>query len=413
MGLAELAGLPAERKGSGGWLTAAIKEFEHKNNYEIAVVTTYTTKERMKKSVGNITYYLLPGGTPANYNWDKKSNIQQWEYVKNDFKPDIIQLWGTEFPHALTAITVMNNVPSIIYVQGIKSAIGRYYLGCMTDSELRSSWTWKSFFFRKGLKNKQKEFLAHKKIELSIYQQADYVIGENSWCEANSLLLNPKIQYKVSHLPIDQIFFDYRWTLEGMKPHTIFCNASGYPVKGTHVLLKAVAIVKRKYPDVVLYVPGMQEWATMDFKAKAESYSSFLHKQIVKLNLEDNVKFLGMVSHKEMACHIQNANVYVMSSCIENHSSSLIEAMCVGAPCISSVVGGVQDLVMHGVNGMLYRYEEHALLALYIMELFENKNKCQMMSDNAVAITSTSRKQMSVYDELDTIYQEIKKDKKH
>ena len=51
MGLGELAGLPINKSGGGGWLTAAIKSFEGKNDVEIAVVTTYPTKEIKKMQI--------------------------------------------------------------------------------------------------------------------------------------------------------------------------------------------------------------------------------------------------------------------------------------------------------------------------------------------------------------------------
>ena len=289
MGLAELAGLSRERAGGGGWLNAAIKDFEDKEDYEIAVVTTYPVAEIKKCREGNITYYLLGGGHPSSYDYKNAENIRQWEFVKKDFNPDIIQLWGSEFAHSLAAISTINDVPSIIYVQGIKSAIGKYYSGGMTQEELRDSRTWKTVLFRKGIKEKQREFLKHEAIEKKIYQLAEYVLGENSWCEANSLLLNPNLKYRVSHLPINRVFFNYKWSIETMKSHTIFCNASGYPVKGTHMLLKALAIVKQRYPDVVLNIPGMQEWSKMDFKTKAEGYFTFINKLVKKLGLEKTI----------------------------------------------------------------------------------------------------------------------------
>ena len=59
MGLAELIGKSSEQIGSGGWLGAAIKEFEGKEGYEIEVATTYPTREVKRLNRGNITYYLL------------------------------------------------------------------------------------------------------------------------------------------------------------------------------------------------------------------------------------------------------------------------------------------------------------------------------------------------------------------
>ena len=53
-----------------------------------------------------------------------------------------------------------------------------------------------------------------------------------------------------------------------MESHTIMCPAADYPIKGLHMLLKALAIVKKQYPDVKLYVPGSPLRPTNTLKAK-------------------------------------------------------------------------------------------------------------------------------------------------
>ena len=55
--------------------------------------------------------------------------------------------------------------------------------------------------------------------------------------------------------------------------------------------------------------------------------------------------------------------VFVLSSSIENHASSLKEAMMVGTPSIATFVGGVPEYVRHGENGFLYRFEEYEIMA--------------------------------------------------
>ena len=59
------------------------------------------------------------------------------------------------------------------------------------------------------------------------------------------------------------------------------------------------------------------------------------------------------------AQEMETANVFVMPSSIENHSSTLIEAMIVGVPCVASDVGGISELITHGKTGFLYRFEEY------------------------------------------------------
>ena len=72
-----------------------------------------------------------------------------------------------------------------------------------------------------------------------------------------------------------------------------------------------------------------------------------------------------------------------MPSAIENHSSSLKEAMMVGMPCVSSKVGGVPEYVNHGENGYLYNFEDYTVLAEYISRIFDDDNLALELSKNA------------------------------
>ena len=106
------------------------------------------------------------------------------------------------------------------------------------------------------------------------------------------------------------------------------------------------------------------------------------------------------ISQEELAKQYEKSHVFMMSSSIENHSSSLKEAMMVGVPCISSAVGGIPEYVEHGQNGYLYRFEEYALAAKYIEDIFENDELAEHLS-------KTARNNMLKLHESDDLYEKI------
>ena len=155
--LSNLAGFRSDNT-SGSWLNASLDAFVGDEQYEI-IVTTIGHTDKIKTLVeDNITYCLLPGGRVSKYNYKSKSNRKVWETVKNTHKPNLIQVWGTEFTHGYLALQVMRDIPSVIYMQGVMCQIARYYLAGMSDKELRSSITLRDIIKRDWIKQAQKNF---------------------------------------------------------------------------------------------------------------------------------------------------------------------------------------------------------------------------------------------------------------
>lgn len=225
------------------------------------------------------------------------------------------------------------------------------------------------------------------KVEHKILQNSYGIILENDWCEDQMNAIAPGKQIFRSKLPIKQVFFDKEWDIDVVTAHTIFTNAGAAPIKGHHILFKALGIVKREFADVKVLIPGFSRMGN-SFKDRIgrNGYSNYLSKLIRKYHLEDNIQYVGVLNSEGMAEMIAKCNVFVMPSCIENHSSSLIEAMIVGAPCVSSFVGGVGSIAVHNKNSLLYNYPDAEALAGLICRVLRNRELAVSLSDNAKKI---------------------------
>ena len=146
-----------------------------------------------------------------------------------------------------------------------------------------------------------------------------------------------------------------------------------------------------------------------DFRSKLKQtgYSKLIYNMIKEYGLEDNIEFLGDLSAKQMAENMEKSNVFVVPSALENHSSTLKEAMIVGTPCISSFVGGVPEYVKHGENGLLYRFEEYEMLAEYIIMIFENEELAKKLSKNGCETITSNHKSENIYDNIQSIYNDV------
>ena len=399
----EMMGLKGAVAG-GSWLYAAYDGSLNEKDVELHIITSSNVGEiKMSIKDGN-TFYIIPGGDARTIDVSSCDNQTCISNLVQYIKPDVAILWGTESHIAYLAARALNGTPTAVYMQGVIKSIYEHYYDGMPPKYHNS--TVRDIIDSINPHSSINEFKKQAALERVILESSDAVIVENDWCEDICRSINPKLRIFRNKLPIRDVFFQTKWSVENMKPLSIFTNAGGYPIKGHHILLKALGIVKKQYPDFTCYIPG-EKLSTYNSIKRRTGYIKMLEELIVEGNLQDNIVYTGFLSSEEMVEHLCKCNAYVMPSVMENHSSSLIEAMIVGAPCISSLVGGVADIVKHGENALLYNSTDAESLAGCIIRIFDDKNLANRLGDSARLICE-SRMQNFGSEMLD-IYYKMKK----
>ncbi len=375
------------QKSNGLWMDALLEDFSsHCDEVKLSVVTTSNVNQVIREVENGITFFVLPNNPPILYDENEKSNIKYWEELLKQETPDIIQVWGTEFTHGLCALRVAKqlSIPSVIYMQGYLGSIARHYLAGMTHKELKKSVTFRDVIKRDSIVQQQKKYFVRTKKEKEMLELSGNIISENEWCDKSISAIVPDIKSHHCPLSINKAFSSVDWDINNAEKHSIMCTASGYPLKGLHMMLRAIKILKEKYPDVKLYVPGTKVVSDGSIKwlIRKRGYTKYIEKLIRELDVANNVVWLGNLSQEELAKSYLKARVFVLTSSIENHSSSLKEGMIVGLPCIATRVGGVPEYITHGENGFLYRFEEYEVMAKYVEDLFESDELATKLSVN-------------------------------
>lgn len=145
------------------------------------------------------------------------------------------------------------------------------------------------------------------------------------------------------------------------------------PQKNYKLLLEAFGEVVGIFPDYKLIVYG-------DGELREE-----LEDHIRRLNLESKVELAGV--RKEVHPLLLGAQLFVMSSDYEGMSNALIEAMCLGLPCISTRVSGATDLIRDGINGKLVDTGDREGLAKAIIDSLNHPEATGRMAAEAVNIS--------------------------
>ena len=152
----------------------------------------------------------------------------------------------------------------------------------------------------------------------------------------------------------------------------------------------------------------MRKTNTLKLKLKQNGFERLITKMIKELDLSENVTYTGTLVADEMAERMSKVNCFTVCSSIENHSSTMKEAMTVGAPCISSYVGGVPEYAINGENSLLYRFEDYEVLAQNICKLFEDKKLRTKLSQAAKTLLRKP-KEKTDYQMMCEILEEVAK----
>lgn len=111
--------------------------------------------------------------------------------------------------------------------------------------------------------------------------------------------------------------------------------------KGLDYNLKAVAALQIKYPSLQYHIVG------------SGPEEQNLINLAEELEISDSVSFLGAVSHEDVFKKMAKCQIFSLPSWSEGFGVVYIEAMSQGKPVIGCQGEGIEDVIQHGINGML------------------------------------------------------------
>lgn len=387
----------------GGWLNQLSDIFDKRDDIELCVVAPYLQ--------GKELVHIHFGKKSEFYGFQKKI-LEPWKYddsvekifasILAEFKPDLVHIFGTEFPHTLSMVRAYNNPDkAIIHVQGIISAIAKHYTAFLPEKAIKR-YSFRDFIKIDNIEKQKHKFELRGKYEIEAIKKVGHVFHRTEWDEAVIKGINPTACLHYAQEMMRKTFYSGAWQYEYCEKYSIFISQGNYPLKGLHIMLEALRTLKELYSRVKLYIAGDDILTVGSFKEKIREsyYSKYIRKLIIEWDLTENVEFTGPLSEERMRQRYLKSNVFVSASSIENSSNSIAEAMLLGVPIVSSFVGGCTSLIEHGVNGLLYQADAPYMLSYYIGKIFDDKEVAENISKKEV------EKASALY-EKDTIVENI------
>ncbi len=142
-----------------------------------------------------------------------------------------------------------------------------------------------------------------------------------------------------------------------------------HPVKGHQYFLEAARIVLEQHPEVRFVVVG------------EGPQRPALEEMAGQLGIAGQVVFAGFVS--EVRSVMAELDLLVISSLWEGFGLTAVEAMALGVPVVSTEVGGLPEVVLHGETGLLAPPANSAALAKNIIWMLEHPQAAAEMAKKA------------------------------
>lgn len=398
-----------------GWIDASLRRLvsEKEQAFEMGIcvpgnIDTAYEKKEVSLLSSKINVYRFLENTRSPWVYDKSLETAFAGIIK-DFNPDIIHIFGTEYPHTLACVKAMNN-PSRILI-GIQGVMVDYAAGyCMGIPQgIIDKSTFRDYIKKDNIAQQKKKYELRADMETGALSITGNVTGRTEFDKNAALRANPEVNYYPMYETLRQEFFEGNWNPDNLCKHSIFVSQCDYPIKGFHVLLEAMPKILQKYPDTRVRIAGNGITGYDSFKKKLKigTYGKYCRELMVKYNLADKIQTLGMLDAKAMREEYLAASVYVCPSILENSPNSMGEAMLLGTPVVASGSGGVPSMIEDGKEALLFGQADSDSLADCVIRLFDDRDLAKNLSEAAKKRGQQNHNPDKNYNRLLEIYNSV------
>lgn len=427
--VAEHLGMEVNNK--EGWLTGlADMILRNRENNQIELAVAFPVSEELQERKWSIPVqeghselmcygFIEDTNHPEIYVPELETELKA---IVDEFKPDVVHCFGTEYPHTLAITKVCDKKRVLIGIQGLCKLYAERYLADLPEKVINRV-TFRDWLKKDSILQQEQKFIQRGKQEVEALLGTGHVTGR-TWIDKDfAIRTNPEVQYHFMNETLRSNFYEGAWEYEKCEKHSIFLSQGDYPIKGLHYMLKAMPAILQVYPDAKVYVAGnkIASYETWKDKIKISSYGKYILELIKKNELQDKIIFLGRMNAAQMKEQFLKSHVFVCPSVIENSPNSLGEAMILGVPCVTARSGGIPSIFTDGEDGIAYPaygasvYEKEEdkeqaqanRLAQAVMQMWADEEKMLAYTKSAARHARQTHNGQANYERLVEIYSSI------
>ena len=390
----------------GGWIESLERIVISHNDINLGIAFISSDNDKLKKTINGVVYYPISirrskiDSLKDLYDIKEYDELSVKKYLEviDDFKPDIIQIFGSEWNFGL--IKEYTNIPIIIHVQGFwpEYRNSSFPPGTSKKDYIFERWYKPTSIFRRCLIEKASENRALR--EEKILRINENFFGRTRWDKAIIKLYNKQARYFYCSEALRTAFSTEvrRWNYKPDSNFTFITIGGGHVLKGYDLVLRTSKLLKDN--------------SGINFKwllcGPTKGQISLFEKR-TNIKCEDVSVFpLGKCSAEELKEKLLNANIYIHTSYIDNSPNSVCEAQYLGLPVIATNVGGTSSLFSDDYpSDMLVPTNDPYYLASKIIELCNDKTKINKMAECNYMVARQRHNDDNIYNSLINAYNKI------
>jgi glycosyltransferase involved in cell wall biosynthesis len=385
----------------GGWIESLEKIISKNENIELAV-SFFNSDACFKENQGKTTYYPIPlYNTIVKklkryffYNNDK-NEVNYYLKIIEDFKPDVIHVFGSEQSFGL--LTLYTKIPVVIHLQGILNPyLNAYYAPGSNQIDLIKQNNFKPLKVI-NLVHGMSNFKHNAKREVIILKNCKYYMGRTEWDKSVASLYAPNSTYFYCSEVLRDIFYSaMAWQKKERTKLILVSTISKTSYKGFDFILKTAKLLK--------------ELSEIDFEWNVFGINDYKEWE-KKLGIncaEGNVFLKGVASSETLVKNIQAGDIFIHPSYIDNSPNSICEAQMIGIPVISTNVGGISSLIENHKTGYLVPANDPYTLVTRIIEIKRNKEDAIRIAKNAKNEAMIRHDKEKIKTDLLAVYNHLK-----
>jgi len=373
---------------SGTWIQPMAEGLLTTGSLELAVIAFADVPRFTRHNYRNISQWLVPIRMRAERDGLPNLNLVK-EIVQacESFQPDLVHIWGVEYYWGLLTARKYVQVPALLEMQGMMMLCAKYFSADLTTKELFQCIGIKELLKQKMVVSYKKNFAKWGKYEEEILCGHQFIDVQSEWMSAQVRAIQPHAKQFFVDLALRQSFYLAQpWAeLENERikkgtSHHIFCSASGgYPYKGIHVALRALAEIKKVFSQARLRIAGEIQIKGL----RQEGYVRWLNRLCKKLKVSDSVDWLGPLNAGQIVKELQLCGASVVCSFVESYCLALAEPMYLGVPCVASYNGGISWIAEDGRTALFFPPGDAVMCAYQLGRIFRERSLGYRLSESS------------------------------
>lgn len=393
----------------GGWQDSLQRAVEELTDWQLVIAFEGCGEVRQ---AGRVTYVPLSVDLSASERM--RSRVSLWPRVEklaveaartaDRYAPDVIHVFGTEWPFGLVA--ERTGVPVVVHIQGAMLPYDNaFYPPRYNGLTYAAAWApnvvrWIKYYLT------QRRNATRVEVERRVWRAVNNYMGRTAWDEAVSAIEHPGRRYFHVDEALRRQFYESPQQWRGIGDTAtirIVTVGAGSMWKGLDMMLKTARLLQQTGVRFEWHLVGRMP---NDFRRMVE------WKEKARF-ADSGIEITGMLGADSVAKLLAEATLYVHTSYIDNSPNAVCEAQLMGVPIIATDVGGVSSLVADKEDGLLVPANDPWRMAYAITTLAADNERMSVFSRRARAKAIARHDPHNIIRDLTHCYETLIADSKH